>query len=91
MRGFSGLLSFEVNTDKNGVMKLLNALTIFQIGVSWGGYESLVYAPIISLSKEMTKEQLESSGIHQGLVRISIGLENPKDLIQDLRNALDQI
>ena len=91
MNGMSGLLSFEIDTDFDGTIKFINNLKIFKIGVSWGGYESLAYAPIISLSKEMTKERLEASGIHPGIVRISVGLEHVEDLIADISQALDKI
>lgn len=76
MSGFSGLFSFELDTDLDGIKKFLNNLSYFKIGVSWGGYESLVYAPIISLSKELPEEKWQAAGIHPGIVRVSVGLEN---------------
>lgn len=91
MTGFSGLFSVVLHTDGRGARLFIDTLKLFSIGVSWGGYESLAYAPIISLSKEMSKEKLEASGIHPGLVRLSIGLEEPEDLIEDIVNALEVI
>lgn len=91
MSGFSGLFSVVLNTDEKGVRLFIDTLKLFSIGVSWGGYESLVYAPIISLSKEMSKEKLEASGIRPGLVRLSIGLEEAEDLIEDIVNALNEV
>lgn len=91
MSGFSGLMSFEIDTDINGIKRFLHTLQYFKIGVSWGGYESLVYAPIISLAKELPEEKWKAAGIHPGMVRISVGLENVKDLVDDLRQALDSI
>lgn len=91
MKNFSGLLSFEINTDINGIKKFLNNLSYFKIGVSWGGYESLVYAPIISLAKELPEEKWKAAGIHPGIVRISVGLEDIDDLIKDLRETLEMI
>ncbi len=91
MSDFSGLFSFELTTDVDGVKRFLNHLKYFKIGVSWGGYESLVYAPIISLSKELPAEKWQAAGIHPGIVRISIGLENAEDLIRDLGMALSMI
>lgn len=88
MKGFSGLMSFEVDTDVEGIKRLLNNLGYFQIGVSWGGYESLAYAPIISLAKELPEEKWKAAGIKPGIVRISVGLENVDDLIRDLEEAL---
>ena len=56
MRGYSGLLSFELNTDDLPAIKhFFNSLRVFQIGVSWGGHESLIYAPAISSLKRSLK------------------------------------
>lgn len=91
MSGFTGLFSVVLDTDEKGARNFIDALEYFSIGVSWGGYESLAYAPIISLSKEMSKEKLEASGIHPGLIRLSIGLEEAEDLIEDIEKALNKI
>lgn len=91
LKGHTGLFSMTLRTDSPGVKRFLNSLQIFQIGVSWGGFESLAYAPIISLEKELTPEKLKESGIHPGLVRLSIGLEHPDDLIADLEQAFEVI
>lgn len=91
MRGYGGLFSIVLDTDGQGARDFIDRLKLFCIGVSWGGFESLAYAPIISLSKEMSKEKLEASGIHPGLIRLYIGLEDAEDLIADLKSALDMI
>lgn len=92
MSGYSGLLSFELATkDKEQVKKFVNALEIFQIGVSWGGHESLVYAPAISYAKEQSAERLDKMAITIANIRLSIGLENVEDLMQDLSLALSNI
>jgi cystathionine beta-lyase len=89
MSGFSGLLSFELAWDEVEKIKaFVNALEIFQIGVSWGGHESLVYAPAISYLKELPPEQFAALGISVGDIRISVGLEAAEDLIADLEQAL---
>lgn len=87
MSGFSGLFSVALKADAEGVARFMDALELFSIGVSWGGYESLVYAPNISLSRELTPEKLKEAGIHPGLVRLFIGLEDPEDLIADLERG----
>ncbi len=90
MTGYTGLLSFELNTDKlEEIKSFVNKLTIFKLGVSWGGHESLVYAPYISYSRELTAEQFAKTNISAGLIRISIGLESVVDLKNDLNQALD--
>ena len=92
MLGYSGLLSFQLATENlEQVKQFFNSLTLFQIGVSWGGHESLVYAPAISGLKEQTPEQFSAMGISLADIRLSIGLENAEDLITDLENALKAI
>lgn len=89
MSGFSSLLSFELaTTDLEKIKAFVNSLSYFKLGVSWGGYESLVYAPVISYLKEQTPEQFAAMGIAAGLIRISLGLEDVQDLIEDLDKAL---
>lgn len=89
MSGYSGLMSFELDTDSiEEVKRFVNGLELFEIGVSWGGHESLVYAPAISYLKEMSAERFAGMGISPGLVRISVGLEHPDDLISDIDRAL---
>jgi len=89
MRGYSGLMSFELDTENlESIKKFVNSLGLFGIGVSWGGHESLVYAPAISYLKELPEERFREMGIAPGLIRISVGLENCSDLISDLDQAL---
>ncbi len=88
MSGTSGLMSFELATDELArIQSFVNALDVFQIGVSWGGHESLVYAPAISYLKELPPEQFAALGISLGDIRISVGLEDVDDLIADLDAA----
>ncbi|MCP4725339.1 MAG: aminotransferase class I/II-fold pyridoxal phosphate-dependent enzyme [bacterium] len=92
MQGCSGLMSFELCTDDlDRIKAFVNNLEIFRIGVSWGGHESLVYAPAISYLKELSEEQFKAMGITLGDIRISVGLENSDDLMDDLDNALKMI
>jgi len=91
MSGYSGLMSFELATESiDEVKRFVNSLQLFEIGVSWGGHESLVYAPAISYLKEMSAERFAKMGISPGLIRISVGLEHPDDLTADLDRALRQ-
>lgn len=92
MTGNSGLMGFELATDDlKSIKHFFNSVELFQIGVSWGGHESLIYAPAISYLKEFTPDQFESLGIRPGLMRISVGLEDPDDLVSDLDQALSKI
>ncbi len=92
MSGYSGLMSFQLVTDNLEEIKtFFNGLQVFQIGVSWGGHESLIYAPAISYLKELSPEQFGGMGISLGDMRISVGLEDADDLIEDLQAALQKI
>ncbi|MEO3791375.1 PLP-dependent aspartate aminotransferase family protein [Nonomuraea sp. B10E15] len=85
MSGFSSLFSLVLNTDSpQEVAGFLDRLRYFRIGVSWGGFESLVNAPALS-----TEESVRATmGIPVGLVRLSVGLEPADELIKDLGQAL---
>ena len=83
MKGCSGLLSFELNCDTEKAVEVLNALKIFTLGPSWGGYESLAVMPLYAHSDEFAASQ----GSCRGLIRISCGLEGADALLTDLRQA----
>jgi cystathionine beta-lyase len=81
MSGASGLLSFELDADVDGLRAFTNALRLFAIGVSWGGYESLVLPIAVT--------NVASEGHYPvNLVRLYIGLEEPAALVDDLEQAL---
>ena len=84
--GASGLLSIIINSkSKTSVYKFVNSLELFGIGYSWGGFESLA---VYNDPVEMGNRQFFKLEKNQHLVRIHIGLEDPKDLINDLRRSL---
>jgi len=92
MTGYTGLMGFELDSDELPEIKqFFDNLSLFLIGVSWGGHESLIYAPAISYSKELAPDQFNNMGISVGDMRISVGLESPDDLIADLSNALGKM
>jgi cystathionine beta-lyase len=92
MAGYSGLMGFELATDNlEQIRAFVNHLQLFSIGVSWGGHESLVFAPIISTMKELPEEQFKQLGISPGVMRISVGLEDHEDLVLDLDRALCRV
>ncbi|MFJ5762074.1 trans-sulfuration enzyme family protein [Neobacillus sp. NPDC093182] len=85
LKGYTGLMSFELkNNTYESVRKVINSLKHFQIGVSWGGFESLVISPNYGYNVE----QLVKGGLDPGLIRISVGLENVDELLEDLEAAL---
>lgn len=84
MSGSTGLMGFEIASTLDKVKQFVNSLQLFKIGVSWGGFESLVCIPCSFL----TDEQCLESGLSKTLVRIAVGLEDVDELIQDLYDGL---
>jgi cystathionine beta-lyase/cystathionine gamma-synthase len=88
MSGFTGLLGFVLETaDVAAVRRFFDSLKLFSRAVSWGGHDSLVYAPAISYLKEQPPERFAELGISVGDIRVSVGLEDPEDLVEDLKQA----
>ncbi|MFZ5615749.1 MAG: cystathionine gamma-synthase [Pseudomonadota bacterium] len=89
-RGFGAMLSVEFaeNVDVLGVLRGLN---VFTIAESLGGFESLVCTPATMTHAAMTPEARAMAGISDRLVRFSIGLEHPQDLVRDIFTALDSV
>lgn len=86
LKGFSGLMSFEIKSDKyKDVVGVINSCRVFKIGVSWGGFESLIFSPNFGYNLNELKKHNEAPG----LIRISVGLESAESLIEDLSNALN--
>lgn len=90
-RGFGGMIAFEVKGGKEAGMKLVNSLKMCTIAVSLGDAETLVEHPASMTHSTYNAEELEAAGIPQGLVRVSVGLENVQDIIDDFKQAFEQI
>jgi cystathionine beta-lyase len=88
MRGFGGMLSFELDTSEISLTDFLSRLTIIQPALSLGGVESLVSVPAATSHSGLTIQQREKMGISNNLIRFSAGIENADDLIHDLKSAL---
>ncbi|HYG58521.1 MAG TPA: PLP-dependent aspartate aminotransferase family protein [Symbiobacteriaceae bacterium] len=87
-KGSSSLLSFEIDTRELATVKrFVNSIQYFGLGVSWGGFESLMMVPLVAQSRELPPERWQSPG----LIRAHIGLEDPQDLIEDLDQALGRL
>ncbi len=71
--------------------KLMNSVKLCQLAVSLGGVETLIQHPASMTHLTMGKEARESAGITDGLVRLSVGIENADDIIDDISQALDKI
>jgi len=85
------MIAIEVRGGREAAFRFLDALSIFRIAVSLGGVESLATHPRTTTASEMSDEDLRLSGIGEGLVRLSIGVEYWRDLAKDLTQALDGI
>ena len=87
--GPGSTFSFTLNdARREQAFKLINALTLFKSAVSLGGTESLICHPASTTHSSVGKAVLDTLGVSEGLIRVSIGLEHPDDLIDDLDHAL---
>jgi cystathionine gamma-lyase / homocysteine desulfhydrase len=86
-RGFGGMISFDVGSGEKAE-QLLNNVKYFTLAESLGAVESLISLPAKMTHASIPKERREQLGITDGLVRISVGLEDVEDLIEDLAQAL---
>jgi len=85
--GYGSLFSFEL-ADEIQVETFCNALRIFQLGVSWGGYESLVIPAQAVVDQEAEFNSAKDFGVSSRLIRLYVGLENVQELWRDLQQAL---
>jgi len=90
MSGFGGVVSFVVKGGLDAASRFIDGVRLARIGPSFGGVESLIEQPAVMSYYEMTSEQREAIGIADGLVRLSVGIEDAVDLIQDLEQALSR-
>lgn len=88
MSGPSTLIAFEVAGGKDGVFRVLNKLRLIRISNNLGDAKSLIVHPATTTHQRFTPEVRASMGVSDGLIRLSIGLEHPDDLIADLKQAL---
>ncbi|QVY60453.1 bifunctional cystathionine gamma-lyase/homocysteine desulfhydrase [Cytobacillus gottheilii] len=86
--GFGGMVSFDVGSGENAD-KLLTKIKYFTLAESLGAVESLISVPARMTHASIPAERRAELGITEGLVRISVGLEDAEDLIEDLKNALE--
>ena len=89
MKGFGGVVSFELKVGMEAVNSFLRRIKVFALAESLGGIASLVDHPATMTHVSMPKEHREKVGITDELIRLSVGLENVEDLIDDLRQALE--
>jgi cystathionine beta-lyase/cystathionine gamma-synthase len=88
MSGFGGLVSFKIKGGLNEANKFFKKLKIFQLADSLGGVESLANYSALMTHESFPPELRQKIGVTDNLIRLSVGIENVDDLIDDLRNAL---
>jgi cystathionine gamma-synthase len=88
MRGFGGVVTFEVKDSIPYVHKFLSRLKIISIGPSLGGVESLITHPASITYYRCSRKERLSLGIKDGLIRLAVGIENTQDIIDDIAQAL---
>ncbi|UZR92295.1 trans-sulfuration enzyme family protein [Chondrinema litorale] len=92
MKGFGGMLSFELATqNQEDVNQFVDSLQLVCKALSLGGVESTICSPALTSHIKMTKQEREAIGVTDGLLRLSVGIENINDLKADFENALKVI
>jgi len=88
MSGFGAMMAFDLKGGLHAARRFCDRTRLFLLAASLGGVESLCVLPIYTSHYKMSRQELAAAGVEPGTVRLSIGLEDPADLIEDLRQAL---
>jgi cystathionine beta-lyase/cystathionine gamma-synthase len=88
MNGFGAMLSFDLKGGLAAARRFCHRIRVILLAVSLGGVESLAVLPIYTSHHNISARDLAAAGVTPGMVRLSIGLEDPADLIADLKQAL---
>jgi cystathionine gamma-lyase len=91
MRGFGGMVTITLKADLEGTKRFLENTELFALAESLGGVESLINHPALMTHASVPKEQRDALGVTDSLVRLSVGIEDVRDLIEDLKNAFEAI
>jgi cystathionine beta-lyase/cystathionine gamma-synthase len=88
MKGFGGMLAFDLKGGLPAARRFASRIRLFRLAASLGGVESLAILPVYSSHHGMSARELAAAGVSGGTVRVSLGIEDPVDLIADLKLAL---
>jgi cystathionine beta-lyase/cystathionine gamma-synthase len=88
MRGFGGMICIDLHGSYEAAAGFFDRLTVIQRAASLGGVESLCSLPVLTSQWGHSDDELRKAGVTPGMARLSIGLEDPEDLIADLDQAL---
>ncbi len=91
MSDFGGMVAFEIKGSREDGKKVMDAVELCTLAVSLGDCDTLICHPATTTHATYTPEQLEQAGISEGLIRISVGIEDPRDICADLGQALKKI
>jgi cystathionine beta-lyase/cystathionine gamma-synthase len=91
MRGFGGMITMVLKTDLEGTKRFLENTELFALAESLGGVESLINHPALMTHASVPKEQRDALGVTDSLVRLSVGIEDVRDLTDDLKSAFEAI
>jgi cystathionine beta-lyase/cystathionine gamma-synthase len=91
MKAHGGLLSFIVPGGMQGAAKVMDNLNLVVHAVTFGTSRTICMHPRTITHEHMTQEERDQAGIDDGLIRLSVGLENPEDIIADLDQALARL
>jgi len=91
MSGYGGMVSFDLEGDLTAARRFLENTRLFALAESLGGVESLVNHPAIMTHATVPKETRDRLGVTDTLIRLSVGIEDADDLIEDLKTALDAV
>lgn len=91
MSGGSTMVAFEVTGGKSGAFKFINVLETIQISNNLGDAKSLITHPATTTHKNLSEDDREELGISDGMIRLSVGLEDADDLLEDIQKALTSI
>jgi cystathionine gamma-lyase len=91
MRGFGGMVSVVVKGGLQNAKTFLDGTKLFSLAESLGGVESLIGHPATMTHASIPKDVREARGIVDGLVRLSVGIEDQEDLIKDIETALSKV
>ena len=89
MKGYGGMMSFELKGSMEEAKHLMEKLKIAFLATSLGGVETLVSQPSTMTHTQLTPAERERMGIHDSLIRLSVGIEDKEDLVADFKQALD--
>jgi cystathionine beta-lyase/cystathionine gamma-synthase len=88
MLGFGGMVCFDLDGRYDRAAALFDRLTLIKRAASLGGVESLISLPVLTSQRGFTDDQLARASVTKGMLRLSVGLEDPEDLLADLDQAL---